>query len=89
MECMQLDLASLSSVRAFAQQFLTREIPLHVLVCNAGVFSGSYRCVIVQKEGIIGLQCSCPGGEEGCVQLRGSAVEGCVQCGRVCAVAQG
>lgn len=35
----QLDLASLSSVRAFAERFLARDEPLHVLINNAGVMA--------------------------------------------------
>ncbi|XP_048413130.1 dehydrogenase/reductase SDR family member 13-like isoform X2 [Stegostoma tigrinum] len=38
---MQLDLASLKSVRAFAETFLKSEPQLHVLINNAGVGSGS------------------------------------------------
>ena len=36
-EVMELDLASLSSIRAFAQQFLDQGRPLHVLVNNAAI----------------------------------------------------
>lgn len=36
-EFMQLDLASFSSVRAFAAAFQKKGLPLHVLVNNAGV----------------------------------------------------
>ena len=35
----QLDLASLRSVRAFAERWRRRKAPLHVLVNNAGMFS--------------------------------------------------
>ena len=35
----QLDLASLRSVRAFAERWRRRKAPLHVLVNNAGIFS--------------------------------------------------
>ena len=35
----QLDLASISSVRAFAERFLARDEPLHVLINNAGVMA--------------------------------------------------
>ena len=38
-EVMELDLASLSSIRAFAQHFLDQGRPLHVLVNNAGVMN--------------------------------------------------
>ncbi|KAA6424661.1 MAG: hypothetical protein FRX49_05328 [Trebouxia sp. A1-2] len=37
-ECMQIDLASFSSIRQFAEEFEKRDLPLHVLVNNAGVF---------------------------------------------------
>lgn len=36
-EVLELDLASLASVRACAEAFLARELPLHILVNNAGV----------------------------------------------------
>lgn len=36
---MQLDLASLRSVRTFADSWRRRNGPLHVLVNNAGIFS--------------------------------------------------
>lgn len=36
-EFIPLDLGSLESVRACAQQFLERDLPLHLLVCNAGL----------------------------------------------------
>ncbi|XP_023666523.1 WW domain-containing oxidoreductase [Paramormyrops kingsleyae] len=36
-EAMALDLASLRSVKEFAQAFKAKNLPLHVLVCNAGV----------------------------------------------------
>ena len=35
-EVMDLDLASLDSVRSFAKAFSARKLPLHLLVCNAG-----------------------------------------------------
>jgi len=39
MQVMNLDLASLRSVRAFADSWRRRKAPLHVLVNNAGIFS--------------------------------------------------
>ena len=38
-ECMELDLdlSSLDSVRAFAAAYLERELPLNVLINNAGI----------------------------------------------------
>lgn len=38
-EVMELDLASLASVRRFAQEFLGRGLPLHVLINNAGYYN--------------------------------------------------
>ncbi|MEQ8757791.1 MAG: SDR family NAD(P)-dependent oxidoreductase [Coleofasciculus sp. G1-WW12-02] len=38
-EFLPLDLASLDSVRTFAKLFQERNLPLHVLVNNAGVFN--------------------------------------------------
>lgn len=38
-EVAHLDLASLSSVRAFARAFNARGLPLNVLVCNAGIMA--------------------------------------------------
>lgn len=40
-QIMQLDLSSLASVRQFAQAWQNRGLPLHVLICNAGIFSMS------------------------------------------------
>jgi len=37
-DCMQMDLASFSSIRSFADEYKARKYPLHVLVNNAGVF---------------------------------------------------
>lgn len=37
-ECLHLDLASLESVRKFANQFQSKHEELHALVCNAGVW---------------------------------------------------
>ncbi|KAK7116985.1 hypothetical protein R3I94_022501 [Phoxinus phoxinus] len=42
-EAMTLDLASLRSVREFAEVFKARKLPLHVLVCNAGVCTQPWR----------------------------------------------
>ncbi|XP_053283031.1 WW domain-containing oxidoreductase isoform X3 [Pleuronectes platessa] len=36
-EAMMCDLASLRSVREFAESFKAKKLPLHILVCNAGV----------------------------------------------------
>lgn len=44
-EFMQLNLASLKSVREFAEDFMSKGLPLNILVCNAGVFGGPYRFV--------------------------------------------
>ncbi|TSK13378.1 WW domain-containing oxidoreductase [Bagarius yarrelli] len=42
-EAMTLDLASLSSVREFAEAFKAKKLPLHVLVCNAAVCTQPWR----------------------------------------------
>ena len=39
-EVMELDLASLQSVREFVTAFQNRHLPLHILVLNAAVFGG-------------------------------------------------
>lgn len=39
---MELDLASLHSIREFVNLFQKRHLPLHILVLNAGVFGGPY-----------------------------------------------
>ena len=44
-EFMQLNLASLKSVKAFAEKFMAKDLSLNILVCNAGVFGGPYRYV--------------------------------------------
>lgn len=38
-DVMELDLSSLDSVRNFSTEFLRRNLPLHVLINNAGIFS--------------------------------------------------
>ncbi len=47
---MELDLASLDSVRAFIKAFNSRGLPLHLLICNAGVMSPPKRQVT--KDGL-------------------------------------
>ncbi|XP_038662180.1 WW domain-containing oxidoreductase isoform X2 [Scyliorhinus canicula] len=42
-EAMTLDLSSLSSVRQFAETYKAMNLPLHVLICNAGVFGSSWQ----------------------------------------------
>ncbi|XP_054026100.1 WW domain-containing oxidoreductase isoform X2 [Dryobates pubescens] len=37
-EAMTLDLASLQSVQHFAEAFKSKNVPLHILICNAAVF---------------------------------------------------
>jgi len=39
-EFMPLNLASLASVRDFANEFKAKNIPLHILIENAGTFQG-------------------------------------------------
>ncbi|KAH3781691.1 hypothetical protein DPMN_159593 [Dreissena polymorpha] len=38
----QLDLASLQSVKSFAEEFLSRDLPLHILINNAGIMMPPY-----------------------------------------------
>lgn len=40
---LRMDLSSLSSVRLFAQQFISLDLPLNILINNAGVFCKTYR----------------------------------------------
>ena len=42
-DCMQLDVSSLQSVRDFADAYLSTGRPLHVLICNAGMMMGPKR----------------------------------------------
>ena len=39
---MELDLSSLNSVKLFADAFLTKNLRLDILVCNAGVFEPNF-----------------------------------------------
>uniref|UniRef100_A0A8V0XPM7 WW domain-containing oxidoreductase n=1 Tax=Gallus gallus TaxID=9031 RepID=A0A8V0XPM7_CHICK len=41
-EAMTLDLASLRSVQNFAEAFKSKNMPLHILVCNAAIFGSSW-----------------------------------------------
>ena len=47
-ELMELHLDSLESVRSFAENYIKRHLPLHILICNAGVFPGTRK---VTKDG--------------------------------------
>lgn len=40
-ELMELHLDSLESVRSFAEEYIKRNLPLHILICNAGIISSS------------------------------------------------
>ena len=40
-ELMELHLDSLESVRTFAEEYIKRNLHLHILICNAGVFPGT------------------------------------------------
>ena len=48
MEFAKLDLADLESVSQFSKNFLQRNIPLHSLICNAGVWTDNQRKTTVQ-----------------------------------------
>jgi WW domain-containing oxidoreductase len=41
-DIMKLDLGSLQSVKDFSEEFLKRDLPLHVLLCNAGIMGIPY-----------------------------------------------
>lgn len=43
---MQVDLSSLSSVKAFAEKFIGKGLPLHILVLNAGIFGGPFSLTV-------------------------------------------
>jgi NAD(P)-dependent dehydrogenase (short-subunit alcohol dehydrogenase family) len=40
-DLMELHLDSLESVRSFAEEYIKKNLPLHILICNAGVFPGT------------------------------------------------
>ncbi|EDO32533.1 predicted protein [Nematostella vectensis] len=44
LEVMFVDLASFASIHDFVDKFKKKSMPLHVLVCNAGVLGGPWRC---------------------------------------------
>ena len=39
LECMKLDLSSLQSTKQFIEDFKQKNLPLHLLICNAGIFN--------------------------------------------------
>ncbi|CAF1014307.1 unnamed protein product [Rotaria sordida] len=41
-EVLELDLTSLQSVRTFVDQFRARKLPIHILICNAGIMACPY-----------------------------------------------
>ena len=41
-EFMKLDLASLESTKKFIEDFKQKNLPLHLLICNAGVLLRTY-----------------------------------------------
>lgn len=45
-ETMQLDLSSLRSIKSFAEEFINKGLPLHILVCNAGIFGGPFSLTV-------------------------------------------
>ena len=42
-ELMKLDLASLESTKNFIENFKQKNLPLHILICNAGIVSIPHR----------------------------------------------
>jgi len=53
-EFLKLDLADLSSVQASAQAFLSKNIPLHILILNAGLLGANHKTV-QGYEGMFGV----------------------------------
>lgn len=43
LEQMQVELSSLKSVRKFAQDFIAKKLPIHLLILNAGVMACPYK----------------------------------------------
>ena len=41
-ELMKLDLASLQSTKQFIEDFIQKNLPLHLLICNAGIALVTY-----------------------------------------------
>jgi NAD(P)-dependent dehydrogenase (short-subunit alcohol dehydrogenase family) len=56
---MECDLASLASVRKFAQEFTSKKLPIHILMNNAGktfaTFAFISQCLLVQTLGIMAI----------------------------------
>jgi NAD(P)-dependent dehydrogenase (short-subunit alcohol dehydrogenase family) len=48
--CMALDLSSFDSVRTFCEEFNAKNIPLHVLINNAGLFPNAFRKTVDGHE---------------------------------------
>jgi len=48
-EAMQLDLNSLKSVRSFGAAFIAKKLPLHILICNAGIMAVKERTLTEEK----------------------------------------
>ncbi|CAF1269882.1 unnamed protein product [Rotaria sordida] len=46
----QLDLSSLTSIRKFVDDFHQRQLPLHLLINNAGIFSSEFRLSEIGEE---------------------------------------
>lgn len=54
-EAMTLDLNSFESVRQFAIDFTARELPLHVLICNAGIMACPWTTTVDGHESQFGV----------------------------------
>ena len=52
-----LDLESLASVRGFVKEFEALNLPLHILINNAGVFHLGYRTTNDGFESCFGMSC--------------------------------
>ena len=57
---LHLDLASIKSIEAFADEFLRMNVPLHVLINNAGVFATPYKQTVDGLEYQLAVNCIGP-----------------------------
>src|SRR6185437_13355934 len=65
-EFLQIDLESLDSIRAFVEAFKSKNIPLHVLILNAGIFFQLENLIL---EGVQGIKEKTKEGFEACLGI--------------------